>query len=221
MTKKAMPTNLNYYLLISLTIITIISHIPTLYAQESVFVNEGEKFIFTHYILVIFIGLAALSFGFFIIGKVMMRLRTQDKLKHILTTSILLKEFPSVTPNYKLNNVLRLMREHNTYSLVVISHQKHPEGIITKNNIDTFIEEKQKSPETKNEIIVLTNYSVQDVMKKDVMTVSQHDNLPATMQLMQQNNLSFVPVVTVDNRILGIITRDKIFAVVTELLTRK
>ena len=118
-----------------------------------------------------------------------------------------------INPNRTVLQAIELMREHQTAILAVC--EKNPDhdktsnkivGLVGINRANTAIDGKTK---------------IKDIMKKDFTRVHPDLALTDVINMRNEKNILFSPVVTEDDRLLGIITNTSILNVLSKIIPGK
>lgn len=105
-----------------------------------------------------------------------------------------------------------IMRLYHVGDLVICraeSGKRVPVGIITDRDIALEIVASRIDPDS---------VRVDDAMSYDLISVSEHDDLMAVIELMRDKGIRRVPVVDRDEALVGILTVDDIIDLLSELL---
>lgn len=109
-----------------------------------------------------------------------------------------------IAPNDTISHARNLMLKHDVSRLVVVEGVK-PIGIITKSDIGWRI--YQKEPMWKRRPI--DNIPVQNAMSGGLITIYPDASIKQAMELMLENKISGIPVIS-ENELIGIITKKDI-----------
>ena len=101
----------------------------------------------------------------------------------------------TIRPEQSISEAIALLSTHNIGALVVVDTAGKPVGIISERDI-VRIAAKSK------EVFVA---SVSQVMTRDVVTGSSHDDLHSVLQTMTTRHFRHLPVVD-DGRLVGIVS---------------
>ena len=132
----------------------------------------------------------------------------QAKVKDWMTPGLI-----SVSPNLRLTDAHRLMRLRIIRRLGVVRN-KRLVGIITLNNVLDEQRSQAKKINTLTAEGMVTNVTVEQVMTPNPTTIFAHDTINKAAHLMQQHNISGLPVVDKQGAPLGMITESNIFEMV-------
>jgi len=111
-----------------------------------------------------------------------------------------------------LTQVAQLMREHHVGSLVIVDEGKRgrvPVGIVTDRDIVVAVVANGVDPR---------KFGVGEVMKPELVTVSEGDSVFDTLRLMRERGVRRVPVLAADGTLAGIVTVDDLLEIVAEQL---
>ncbi|MEW4922308.1 CBS domain-containing protein [Algibacter sp. 2305UL17-15] len=109
--------------------------------------------------------------------------------KHIMRTDIF-----SVHKNDSVELVLNIMKWKNIHHLPVINHSKELLGVLSWTDVKAYLTSKDKH-----------HHSVDAIMKKDVIVVSEKSTIQEAREVMKSNNINFLPVIRKD-KLIGLIT---------------
>ncbi|MFQ6121333.1 MAG: CBS domain-containing protein, partial [Methanosarcinales archaeon] len=109
-----------------------------------------------------------------------------------------------ITPNDTISHARNLMLKHDVSRLVVVEGVKQI-GIITKSDIGWRI--YQKEPMWKRRPI--DHIPVQNAMSESLITIYPDASIKQAMELMLENNISGLPVIS-EYELIGIITKKDI-----------
>ena len=107
-----------------------------------------------------------------------------------------------------------MMRERNVGCLVVVEPAgtaggEKPVGMLTDRDIVTQVVARQKDPLT---------IRIGDIMSRDVATAREDDSVLDLLAAMRRKGVRRMPVISADNRLVGLATIDDVFAVVAEAI---
>ncbi|MDU8884704.1 CBS domain-containing protein [Yeosuana sp. MJ-SS3] len=111
------------------------------------------------------------------------------KVKHKMTTNIF-----SVDENDSVELVINIMKWKNIHHMPVINSNKDLIGLISWTDVEKILDDPNR-----------VNYSVDEVMKKELHTITQYKSLEEAKNKMKQHNIHCLPVVY-KKQLLGIIT---------------
>jgi len=111
------------------------------------------------------------------------------KVTHKMTTNIF-----SVDPNDSVELVINIMKWKNIHHMPVINVNKELIGLISWTDVEAILDDPNR-----------VNYSVDEVMKTELHTITQYKSLEDAKNKMKQHNINCLPVVY-KKQLLGIIT---------------
>ena len=124
----------------------------------------------------------------------------------------------TITKDVVISKAVEIMRKNHFHRLPVVDDQGKLIGLVTGG----LVEEKSGASSTSLSIYelnyLLSKTQVQDIMIKDVKTISEDVFVEAAAQTMLENEISVLPVVDDKNKVIGIITDKDIFQAFVELL---
>jgi CBS domain-containing protein len=102
------------------------------------------------------------------------------------------------TPDTPLDQVARLMVQHNCGEIPVIDRAERPVGVVTDRDIVCRVVAEGKNP---------LAYPAETCMSSPVVTVDEDAPLEDVVAVMEQHQIRRVPVVSSDGRCVGIISQ--------------
>ncbi|MEM2954785.1 MAG: CBS domain-containing protein [Candidatus Nanoarchaeia archaeon] len=143
-------------------------------------------------------------------------------------SEIMTKEVTTVPPDMSVKEVAKKLFEMQISGLPVVDNEGRVVGMITEKDIiatalPKFIEDKDmvdfsyilnEEPFRKN-IAEFENLKVRDIMRKDVLCVSEDTPVPEVARLMLTKKVRRIPVLR-DKKLVGIIARSDIVKVIAK-----
>ena len=127
----------------------------------------------------------------------------------------------TITKDVVISKAVEIMRKNHFHRLPVVDDQGKLIGLVTGG----LVKEKSGASSTALSIYelnyLLSKTQVQDIMITDVKTISQDVFVEVAAQTMLENEISVLPVVDENNKVIGIITDKDIFQAFIELLGHK
>jgi len=116
-----------------------------------------------------------------------------------------------IDPDASVLDAIRMMRRRYTNSILVSKSKDHPEfGILTSTDIcDRIIAEERNPAQTK----------VKEIDHSPIMTIREDKTLADCVKLMKEKNIHHLPVVDVNNQLVGFISATD-FMVAAEQLAK-
>ena len=114
----------------------------------------------------------------------------------MLVKEVMNRDVKTIRPSDTVKNAAIIMNENGIGSLVVVSGAGHVIGIITERDILTDVVATGKSAE---------DVKVEEIMTKDLITVSPEKSLEDAADLMTNNKIKKLPVMEGD-KLVGIVT---------------
>ena len=105
----------------------------------------------------------------------------------------------------------RIMREYHVGDVVVVRTQQgrnFPVGILTDRDIALEIVAKSADPQ---------NVSARDAMSYELVTVNEDDDLMHAIEIMRDKGIRRLPVVDLDETLVGILTVDDVLDLFSEV----
>ena len=110
----------------------------------------------------------------------------------------------------------RLMKENNVRRLPVLKRGKLV-GILTDRDLKEASASDATTLEVHELLYLLNKIEVEDIMSKSPVTVPPDYTVEETAQLLLEKKISGVPVVSAEDKLVGIITQTDIFKVLVSL----
>lgn len=107
-----------------------------------------------------------------------------------------------VSPKRNVFQAIEIMKENKVDSLLVIDKQKSLIGLVTLKNIK--LQDRSAT--------------VEELMEREVLSVSEDENLITILQIMNENKIGYLPVVSDTNKLTGLITRSSILSILSSQL---
>lgn len=116
-----------------------------------------------------------------------------------------------IDPDASVLDAIRMMRRRYTNSILVSKSKDHPEfGILTSTDIcDRIIAEERNPAQTK----------VKEIDHSPIMTIREDKTLADCVKLMKEKNIHHLPVVDINNQLVGFISATD-FMVAAEQLAK-
>jgi len=123
----------------------------------------------------------------------------------------------TITEDMPINGALKVMRDEKVRRLPVLSKKGKLVGIISERDLLYA----SPSPATSLSIhelhYLVSKITVDEVMTRDVLTVTEYTPLEDAARIMADNKIGGLPVVR-DGKLVGIITESDLFKIFTEIL---
>jgi acetoin utilization protein AcuB len=123
----------------------------------------------------------------------------------------------TTAPDTPIEEALKVMRESKVRRLPVLDKKGKLVGIVAEKDL-LYV---SPSPATSLSIYelhyLISRIKVQDVMTKDVITVTEYTPLEEAARIMADNKIGSLPVMR-DGKLVGIITETDLFCIFLELL---
>jgi acetoin utilization protein AcuB len=123
----------------------------------------------------------------------------------------------TITEDTPINGALKVMRDEKVRRLPVLSKKGKLVGIVSERDLLYA----SPSPATSLSIhelhYLVSKITVDEVMTRDVITVSEYTPLEEAARIMSDNKIGGLPVVR-DGKLVGIITESDLFKIFTEIL---
>lgn len=123
----------------------------------------------------------------------------------------------TISPDNTVPEAREIMMENCVKRLPVMNKGKLV-GVVSKEDIERYSPSKATSLSMGEIAYLLTKTKVKQIMSKDLITISPDALLEEAATLMRDNKVSFLPVITDKDALVGIITESDIFDSFIELL---
>ena len=121
----------------------------------------------------------------------------------------------TTTPDMGVFEAFELMKNEGVQRLPVLDNDGNLVGIISEKNITPAAADREVS--IVEFALLLSKIKVGDVMTKEVITVSVDDPVELAARKMSDNDISILPVVDNDGKLVGIVSRSDLFRLLLEL----
>ncbi|CZR96285.1 MULTISPECIES: ABC transporter ATP-binding protein [unclassified Clostridioides] len=127
--------------------------------------------------------------------------RVWDNPEYIKARDIMIKNPIAVTSTRTVTQGIEIMRTSKVDSLLIIDRAKTLKGIVTVKDMKDI-----------NDKSIL----LADIMSKEPLHVNEGDNLVEILNVMNRNSVGYIPVVSDENKLVGLITRSSLLSVLSE-----
>ena len=121
----------------------------------------------------------------------------------------------TTTPDMGVFEAFELMKNEGVQRLPVLDNDGNLVGIISEKNITSAAADRKVS--IVEFALLLSKIKVGDVMTKEVITVSIDDPVELAARKMSDNDISILPVVDNNGKLVGIVSRSDLFRLLLEL----
>ena len=121
----------------------------------------------------------------------------------------------TTTPDMGVFEAFELMKSEGVQRLPVLDDKGNLVGIISEKNITSAVADREVS--IVEFALLLSKIKVGDVMTKEVITVSVDDPVEMAARKMSDNDISILPVVDNDGKLVGVVSRSDLFRLLLEL----
>ena len=121
----------------------------------------------------------------------------------------------TTTPDMGVFEAFELMKSEGVQRLPVLDDKGNLVGIISEKNITSAAADREVS--IVEFALLLSKIKVGDVMTKEVITVSVDDPVEMAARKMSDNDISILPVVDNDGKLVGVVSRSDLFRLLLEL----
>ena len=115
--------------------------------------------------------------------------KANKTVKHVMSTKIF-----SVEKNDSLKLVLNIMKWKNIHHMPVIDKKLKLVGLLSWTDVENYIEDSN-----------LNNISIEEIMRKDVITTTEWVSLEEAKSVMEEHKINSLPVIK-NEKLIGIIT---------------
>ena len=123
----------------------------------------------------------------------------------------------TIHPNMPLQDALDLMRKEQIRRLPVVDNHGRLSGIVSEGDLLHASPSDATSLSVYEVNYLLSKITVEEVMSKIVITVTEDTPLEEAARIMADNKIGGLPVVR-DNEVVGVITETDLFKIFLELL---
>ncbi|HBF6217811.1 TPA: ABC transporter ATP-binding protein [Clostridioides difficile] len=127
--------------------------------------------------------------------------RVWDNPEYIKARDIMIKNPIAVNSTRTVTQGIEIMRTSKVDSLLIIDRAKTLKGIVTVKDMKD-IDDKS---------ILLA-----DIMSNEPLHVNEGDNLVEILNVMNRNSVGYIPVISDENKLVGLITRSSLLSVLSE-----
>jgi acetoin utilization protein AcuB len=127
----------------------------------------------------------------------------------------------TITPDTTVLKALEIMGRNHFHRLPVTDEKGKLVGLVTEGLVNESSGKNSTSLSVYELNYLLSRTKAEDIMIKDVKTISQDVFVEVAAQTMLDNEISVLPVVDDNNKVIGIITDKDIFQAFVELLGYK
>ena len=121
----------------------------------------------------------------------------------------------TTTPDMGVFEAFELMKSEGVQRLPVLDGEGNLVGIRSEKNITSAAADKEVS--IVEFALLLSKIKVGDVMTKEVITVSVDDPVEMAARKMSDNDISILPVVDNNGKLVGVVSRSDLFRLLLEL----
>ena len=121
----------------------------------------------------------------------------------------------TTTPDMGVFEAFELMKNEGVQRLPVLDNDGNLVGIISEKNITSAAADRTVS--IVEFALLLSKIKVGDVMTKEVITVSIDDPVELAARKMSDNDISILPVVDNNGKLVGVVSRSDLFRLLLEL----
>lgn len=121
----------------------------------------------------------------------------------------------TTSPEMGVFEAFELMKSEGVQRLPVLDSEGNLVGIISEKNITSAAADREVS--IVELALLLSKIKVGDVMTKEVITVSVDDPVEMAARKMSDNDISILPVVDNNGKLVGVVSRSDLFRLLLEL----
>ncbi|PLV56173.1 CBS and ACT domain-containing protein [Thermotoga sp. SG1] len=126
----------------------------------------------------------------------------------------------TITPETSFTEALKLMKEKKIKRLIVMKGEKIV-GIVTEKDLLYASPSKATTLNVWELHYLLSKLKISEIMTKDVITVNENTPIEDAARIMEERDISGLPVVDDAGKLVGIITQTDIFKVFVEIFGTK
>ena len=123
----------------------------------------------------------------------------------------------TITEDTPINRALKLMRDEKVRRLPVLNKKGELVGIVSEKDLLYAAPSPATSLSIHEIHYLISKITVDEVMTRDVITVSEYTPLEEAARIMADNKIGGLPVLR-DGKLVGIITESDLFKIFTEIL---
>lgn len=127
--------------------------------------------------------------------------RVWDNPEYIKAKDIMIKNPIAVNSTRTVTQGIEIMRSSKVDSLLIIDRARTLKGIVTVKDM--------KDIHDKSTLL-------SDIMSREPLHVNEGDNLVEILNIMNCNSVGYIPVVSSENKLVGLITRSSLLSVLSE-----
>ena len=126
------------------------------------------------------------------------------------------KNVVTIDEDDSMQHAVGIMRENKVRMLPVLKKGKLV-GVVSDTDIKRASASDATALDIHEMLYLLARIKIRDIMTKNPVTVPPDHTVEETAEILSQKKISGVPVTDADGKVLGIITRDDLFRVLTTL----
>ena len=134
----------------------------------------------------------------------------------MLVSTWMSKPVITVNVNDSMQDAMELLKQHHIKILPVVENGDLV-GIITDRDLKRASASDATCLEIHEIFYLLSKIKIKNIMTKNPITVPPYFTVEETARVLLKNKISGVPVMDDDGRLLGIITQDDLFKVLTSI----
>lgn len=127
--------------------------------------------------------------------------RVWDNPEFIKANDIMIKTPISVASTRNVLQAIEIMRTNKVDSLLIVDKTNTLKGLVTLKDI-----KRSTAKDTK----------LEDIMEHDVISVYEDDNLIKILELINSHSFGYIPVITIEKKLVGLVTRSSLITVLSE-----
>ncbi|MDR0880637.1 MAG: ABC transporter ATP-binding protein [Clostridioides sp.] len=127
--------------------------------------------------------------------------RLWDNPEYIKAKDIMIKNPVKTAGKRRVSQGIEIMRSGKVDSLLVVDKDDILEGIVTVKDLKEALS---------------SNGTLEEIMTGNPLSVSEDDNLVNILEVMNKNNIGYIPVVSKKGVLVGLITRSSLISVLSE-----
>ncbi|MGL5084815.1 MAG: betaine/proline/choline family ABC transporter ATP-binding protein [Clostridium sp.] len=127
--------------------------------------------------------------------------RVWDNPEFIKASDIMIKTPISVSSSRNVLQAIEIMRTNKVDSLLIVDKLNILKGLVTLKDI-----KRSTAKETK----------LEDIMEHEVTSVYEDDNIIKILELINSHSFGYIPVISKDKKLVGLVTRSSLISVLSE-----
>ncbi len=123
----------------------------------------------------------------------------------------------SIGPETSMSRATKVMNENNIRGLCVVDDEGYLLGIVTDRDIKEASPSQATTLDTHELYYLLSKIRVKNIMSANLVTIAEDDSVEKAAVELLDHKIGGLPVVTKDNKLVGIITQSDVFQVLISI----